>query len=166
MAQGTRSLKVRFTSSSQNLNWVKVAAAVSGVVVPARIEAEAYNAFNESTPGSNQGGACDRNDGVDEEATADQGGVCNIGWTTPGEWLEYDTQSPGAQTVNVTARVASGLAGKRFHVELDGVQTGTTLTAPSDGWQAFADRTTTGVALSAGSHRLRVVFDDGDVNLN
>lgn len=167
IAQGTRSLKVLFTGATQNLNWAKVTAAtVSGVVVPARIEAEAYTAFNESTPASNQGGACNRNDGVDMEGTSDQSGVCNIGWTTPGEWVEYNIQSNTAQTVNITSRVASNVAARRFHLELDGAVVGGTLTAPVNGWQTFGDVTVAGVSLSAGAHRVRLVFDDGDVNLN
>lgn len=167
LTQGTRSLKVQFTGGNQNLNWVKVAAATAtGVTVPARIEAEAYDAFNESTPASNQGNACNRSDGVDKEATTDQSGVCNVGWTTAGEWLEYNIQSATAQTVNIVSRVASGVAGKRFHVERDGVTVGGTQTAPSAGWQVFSDSTVTGVSLTAGAHKLRVVFDDGDVNLN
>lgn len=167
LTQGTRQLKLVFVGGNQNLNWAKVTAATStGVVVPARIEAEAYTSFNEGTPASNQGGACDRADGVDKEATSDQGGVCNVGWTTPGEWLGYAIQSNGAQTVSITSRVASGVAGKRFHLELDGATVGGLQTAPSGGWQAFADSTISGVSLSAGAHTLRVVFDDGDVNLN
>lgn len=167
LTQGTRSLKLQFMGASQNLNWAKVTAATTtGVVVPARIEAEAYTAFNEGTPASNQGGACDRGDGVDKEATTDQGGVCSVGWTTAGEWLEYAIQSNSAQSVNIVSRVASGVAGKRFHLELDGVTVGGLQTAPSAGWQAFADSTVNGVALSAGAHKLRVVFDDGDVNIN
>jgi glucose/arabinose dehydrogenase len=166
LAQGTRTLKLVFTGGNQNLNFAKVTAATtSGVLVPARIEAEAYTAFNDSTPG-NQGGACDRGDGVDKEATTDQNGVCSVGWTAPGEWLEYDIQSSTAQTVSIVSRVASALVGKRFHVTLDGATVGGLQTAPSAGWQAFADSTISGISLSAGAHKLRVVFDDGDVNFN
>lgn len=168
IAQGTRALKIQFTGGSQNLNWVKVASAgnPTGVVVPARIQAEAYTAFNESTPASNSGNTCNRNDGVDMEATSDMAGVCNVGWTTAGEWLEYDIQSNAAQTVSLTARVASGALNKRFHFTLDGVTVGALQTVTNLGWQTFMDRTVSGVALSAGAHKLRVVFDDGDVNLN
>jgi glucose/arabinose dehydrogenase len=169
VGQGTRALRIQFTGGSQNLNWVKVTPAgnpTTGVVVPARIEAEAYTAFAESTPASNAGGACNRNDGVDMEATTDAAGMCNIGWTTAGEWVEYDIQSNAAQTVDLTARVASGALDKRFHFVLDGVTVGALQTVSNGGWQTFMDRTVSGVALSPGAHKLRVVFDDGDVNLN
>jgi glucose/arabinose dehydrogenase len=169
LTQGTRALKLVFSGGNQNLNWAKVTASAppTGVVVPAKIEAEAYNAFNESTPASNSGGACNRNDGVDMEATTDQSGVCSVGWTTAGEWLEYNIQSNSAQTVNLTARVASGAtASKRFHFELDGVTVGGSQTVAGTSWTTYVDRTVSGVALSAGAHKVRVVFDDGDVNLN
>jgi hypothetical protein len=169
MTQGTRALKLVFTGGNQNLNFAKVTASAppTGVVVPARIEAEAYTAFNESTPAANSGGACNRNDGVDMEATTDQSGVCSVGWTTAGEWLEYNIQSNSAQTVNLTARVASGAnAAKRFHFTLDGVTVGALQSITGSSWTSYADRTVSGVALSAGAHKVRVVFDDGDVNLN
>ncbi len=136
------------------------------VAVPARIEAESYERFNESTPTTNSGGKCDRQDGVDMQTTSDpNGGVCNIGWTTPGEWLEYDISTPNKRNFNITSRVASAYTGRTFHVELDGVSLGT-LTAPSGGWQTWANRTYMNVSINAGNHKLRIVFDTGQVNLN
>ncbi len=37
---------------------------------------------------------------------------------------------------------------------------------PSTGWTAFADRTVNDVALTAGTHTLRVLFETGDTNFN
>ncbi|HVJ19481.1 MAG TPA: discoidin domain-containing protein [Polyangiaceae bacterium] len=136
------------------------------VAVPARLEAENYERFNESTPTVNSGGKCNRNDGVDMETTTDpNGGNCNVGWTTAGEWLEFDISSPTTRNFNITSRVASANASKTFHVELDGVNLGS-LTSPASGWQSYSDRTYSNVSVTAGSHKLRVVFDSGDVNLN
>ncbi|HVJ19482.1 MAG TPA: discoidin domain-containing protein [Polyangiaceae bacterium] len=136
------------------------------VAVPAKLEAENYERFNESTPTVNSGGKCNRKDGVDMETTTDpNGGNCNVGWTAAGEWLEYDINAPTTRNFNITSRVASGNANRTFHLELDGVNLGS-LTAPASGWQAYADRTYTNVSVAAGSHKLRVVFDTGEVNLN
>jgi len=135
------------------------------VAAPARILGQNYVRFQESTP-ANQGGQCDRGDGVDMELTSDlNGGKCNIGWTTPGEWLEYDISVASASVFNISARVASANAGQTFHIELDGVNLGS-LTSPAAGWQAFADRSYSNVNVGAGSHVLRIAFDSGNVNLN
>jgi glucose/arabinose dehydrogenase len=136
------------------------------VAVPARIQAELYDRANESTPTVNSGAQCNRNDGVDMELTSDpNGGGCNVGWTSAGEWLEFDVSTPTAQTFNLVTRVASNVASQTFHVNLDGVSLGS-LTAPASGWQSWADRSYANVALSAGNHTLRVVFDTGSVNFN
>ncbi|HVJ18697.1 MAG TPA: discoidin domain-containing protein, partial [Polyangiaceae bacterium] len=135
------------------------------VSVPARIQAESYERANESTPSANSGTQCNRGDGVDMELTTDpNGGNCNVGWTAAGEWLEYDINVASAQTFTLTTRVASETA-QSFHVNLDGTSLGT-LTSPGTGWQSWADRNYTNVAIPAGNHTLRVVFDSGSVNLN
>jgi hypothetical protein len=132
--------------------------------VPSRVQAEDYDRFFDSTAG-NTGGGCRTGD-VDLELTGDAGGGCNIGWTTAGEWVEFDVQTATTQTFDIVSRVASANAGKTFRIEVDGVAVGGTQTAPNSGWQSFQNRVVSGVTLSAGSHRIRVVFITGDVNLN
>jgi cysteine-rich repeat protein len=131
--------------------------------LPARIEAEAFERFADSSTvheGNCGSGA------VDQETTSDpNGGTCHVGWTAAGEFLEYDLSSPAARTYNFTLRVASANAGKTVRVQLDGVNIGT-VTAPSAGWQSFADRTLSAVNVTAGNHVLRVTFVTGEVNLN
>ncbi|HXK16436.1 MAG TPA: carbohydrate-binding domain-containing protein [Polyangiaceae bacterium] len=163
LTAGAHRIRVVFDSGLVNLNYLDVLAS-SGVPIPARIEAESYVRFQDSTVG-NSGGSC-RSDDVDVQTTTDpNGGVCNIGWTTAGEWLEYDVRSATTRSFSITARLAAITTGRTIHLELDGVNIGS-LTAPSSGWQAFQDRTLSGVNVSAGSHRLRVVFDTGSANLN
>jgi hypothetical protein len=136
------------------------------VGVPARIQAEDYVRFSESTPTTNSGGKCDRADGVDKELTTDpNGGNCNVGWTAAGEWLEYDISAASDGFAGINLRLASNVAARTVHAELDGVSLGT-LTAPATGWQSWADRAYSNLRLRAGNHVLRVVFDTGDVNLN
>lgn len=139
------------------------------VTLPARIEAERYVRFSELSPGSNQGAAgspqCNRNDGVDVEATSDNGGACNIGWTQAGEWLEYDVSAPSAGAYSITLRVATGIASARVHVEVDGVNLGAKTLTQSN-WQSFYDLPGYQTTLTAGAHRVRIAFETADVNLN
>ena len=65
----------------------------------------------------------------------------------------------------ITARVASAQTLRAFHVELDGQNLGQMI-APSGGWQVWGDRTWVNIRIAAGNHTLRVVFDNGLVNLN
>jgi cytolysin (calcineurin-like family phosphatase) len=134
--------------------------------IPARIEAEKYNRFHELTPAVNSGGQCDRNDGVDIESTTDsKGGVCDVGWTDAGEWLEFDIKAGNAGDFDIVARVTSDAAGRSFHINLDGTNLGA-LSAPTGGWQAWEDRGYQKVRIGAGDHTLRVVFDTGLTNIN
>ena len=135
------------------------------VAVPARIQAESYVRFAETTA-VNSGGQCDRGDGVDMELTSDpNGGNCDVGWTAAGEWLEYDISTPTARAYDISVRAASMLTPRSYHVNLDGVSLGTK-TAPSAGWQSFQDQVFSQVNLSAGNHVLRLAFDTGEVNVN
>jgi hypothetical protein len=133
------------------------------VSIPGLIEAERFERFGDSD--TVHEGNCGSGP-VDAEVTTDLGGGCNVGWTKPGEWLEYDTRVATTASFTVTARVASAVAGRGFHIEVDGKDVTSRLTAPSAGWQAFEDRVSASFVLSAGDHVVKVVFDDGDVNLN
>jgi choice-of-anchor A domain-containing protein len=164
VSAGTHTLRVQFDTGEANLAYVDVAP--GSVELPARLEGEAYQRANESTASTNSGGACDRRDGVDKETTGDTaGGGCNIGWTTPGEWLEYDLSAAQAGVFDITARVGSALTGKTVRLSLDGTDLGV-VSVPSGGWTKFEDRTLVDVSVSAGAHVLRVTFPEGDANLN
>jgi hypothetical protein len=135
------------------------------VGVPGRVQAEAYDRFNETTPATNSGGQCDRADGVDKQLSSDVGATCNIGWTAAGEWLEYDLSVASEALFAINLRLASDAAGRTVHAELDGVNLGS-LAAPSGGWQVWSDKGYANVRIKPGNHVLRVVFDTGSVNFN
>lgn len=163
IAAGTHALRVSFETGDTNLNYIDVTPGTT--TLPARIEAENYQRAFDSTPAGNTGNACDRRDGVDKENTGDTaGGGCNIGWTTPGEWLEYDVNVVQAGSYNILARVGTGANGHTVRLSIDGTDIGT-LSVPNVGWSTFQDRTLT-TSMSAGTHVLRVTFPDGDTNLN
>lgn len=138
----------------------------TGLLVPGRIEAEAYHRYLEFSA-ADLGTQCSNGDGVDKQLTTDpEGGGCNVGWTEAGEWLEYDLKVQHATQLSFTARVASNVFNRSFHLELDGVDISGSQTVPRNGWQSWGNKTTAAVPVSAGKHRLRVVFDTGLVNLN
>ena len=146
--------------------------ALGALNLPGRIEAERYNAGGEAvgyhdTTAGNSGGTL-RTDGVDIEPTTDTGGGYNVGWTDAGEWLAYDINVASDGPFNVTARVSSALPGlHRLHLEVDGRSVGAVFTFDGGaGWQTFQDVSARTDSLSAGAHRLRVVFDTGKLNLN
>jgi hypothetical protein len=136
------------------------------VPIPARIEAEAYVDAWESDD-VNEGGDCDRGDGVDMENTGDSaGGGCNVGWTTEQEWLEYHINAGDGGEFSIYARVASATGDRRFHIEIDSQDVTGSLTAPSNGWQSYSDVGVDRVAISAGTHTMRFVNETPEVNFN
>ena len=133
-----------------------------------RIEAEAYDRFWDSTTGdADTTGNCNRNDNVDIQTTTDvNGGVCNIGWTAAGEWLEYDIVVPSTKTYDIVVRLASALAGKYVRIVIDGGAPSTNLVSPASGWQVYGDVVYPNQILTAGNHTLRVQMVTGDTNFN
>ncbi len=132
--------------------------------VPYRVRAIDFSAFNDSD--TVHEGDCGSGP-VDQQTVSDpNGGTCGVAFTKPGEWLEYSLNVTNAGQFNLVSRVAGNAAGKTIRLSIDGVTVGGSQSVPSAGWQAFADRPLTGVALTAGSHTLRVLFESGDTNLN
>ena len=137
----------------------------TSVVVPARIEAEDFVRFFDTTEenlGSIGPGP------VDIQPTTDSaGGVNNIGWIAPEEWLEYDVHSATSAAYNVVLRVAAengntvGVALVVDDVELD------SMVVPANGLQQYSDVIFNRIVLEANTnHVLRVEFPDGLANFN
>ena len=171
---GAHTLRVIFSNGLVNLNHIEFVQSVSACengTLPARVEAEDYCSFFESTPGTNSGAnnapQCDRGDGVDSEATADSGSPnCNIGWTVPGEYWEYNVVSPGGlYDVVVRAASNSSAAERALEVSIDGSVLGTA-TYSGSGWQNFADYPVGTLDLAAGPHTVRVTSISGNTNFN
>ncbi|HEX2879899.1 MAG TPA: discoidin domain-containing protein, partial [Polyangiaceae bacterium] len=138
----------------------------AAVALPAKIEAEKYVRFHDTTAGNSGTASCSSTN-VDAQTTTDpKGGVCNIAYVVAGEWLEYDVSVASTASFDITARLASNTTGKTVHVEIDGVNVTGALAAPSAGWQAFSDVVKRGVSIAAGNHKLRLVMDTGSTNVN
>jgi Carbohydrate binding module (family 6)/Right handed beta helix region/Protein of unknown function (DUF1565) len=138
--------------------------------IPGRIEAEDYNTggegvgYHDLSPG-NTGGAY-RSDDVDIK-TAPGGIGYTVGYTQAGEWLAYTltVQTPGTYATQV--RAANGMSTSlAFHLEVDGTSVGT-ISVPSTGsWGTETTVAGPAIALTQGTHTLKVVFDQDNLDLN
>ena len=128
-----------------------------------RIEAEDYSRFHDMSSG-NLGGAY-RQDDVDIEASSDVGGGFNVGWTQQGEWLEYDVEL-GPGTYHFSSRVASQNGNAQYSIYLDNQLVGFSRVDATGGWQTFIDQEVGEIAVSGGTHNLRVAVDFGEFNIN
>jgi endoglucanase len=139
--------------------------------IPGTVQAENFDDGGEGvgyhdSDTTNSGGQY-RSTGVDIEATSDSGGGMDVGWLSPGEWLQYTVTVATAGTYDVTFRVASALGGGTMHLQSGSANLSGTVTAPgTGGWQTWTSVTATGIPLSSGTQSLRLVFDSGSFNIN
>lgn len=135
--------------------------------LPGTIQAEDFDAgangyaYRDTTSG-NAGGRY-RSTDVDIESCSEGG--YDVGWTAPGEWLNYTVSVPAAGTYTLDLRVASANGGS-FYVHFNGVNVTGTISVPSTGgWQSWTTIHKT-VTLAAGTQSMRLTFDSGSINLN
>lgn len=152
---------VEVYSGSQTNPPVTPPSACSAVV----IEAEDYARFYDSTNGN--AGNSYRNDDVDIQATGDNGGGYNVGWTAANEWLEYDLSNIDAGNYSLDMRVASSPGNGRYTVDINGAE----VVAPTEvnatgGWQVWQTQSHSGIHLNAGDNTLRINILSGGINLN
>ena len=128
------------------------------------IEAENFDnggegvSYHDTTP-QNIGGAY-RNTAVDISADATASNGYSVGWTAPGEWLDYTISVPATGAYTLQSRVANYLQGGTFHVEVDGANVTGTMTVPNTGpWDTWATLTSKSFTLTAGTHVMRVQMD-------
>src|SRR5262249_50677044 len=133
----------------------------SPAAIPGTIQAENFDnggegaAYHDSTAG-NSGGAY-RSTDVDLEPSS--GGGYDVGWATPGGWLQYPVNGGSPGNYSVAVRVASTGQGGSFHLEMNGVNvTGTLVIPDTGGWQSYQTLTST-VTLNAGTQTARLVMD-------
>jgi hypothetical protein len=170
------------TGSVGNINRFELSPSIAStpyggrpVMLPGRIEAENFDEGGQSVAyldnsAGNRGGAYRQTD-VDIETTADAGGGYDVGWTKPGEWLQYTVDVSATAEYALELRVASPSTGATLRVEVDGNDVTGTLAVPTTGaWQAWQTIPVGGIPLSAGRHAVRLVFvaagSNGIVNVN
>ncbi len=159
------------TGAVGNFNYLRLAGgAVSTpfegtrVSLPGTIQAEDFDeggasrAYADASPG-NAGGDYRTTD-VDIEGNSDGGTGYNVGWSSPGEWLNYSVDVATAGTYDVEVRVASPGSGGTFHIEVNGANLTGPMSVPNTGgWQIWSTVRKTGVALTAGPQVWRLVMD-------
>jgi len=176
LSAGTQIMTVLFDNGGMNLGYTKVTTGGSStspyfgspVLLPGIVRAETFDtggegvAYHDSSPG-NTGGAF-RSTDVDLEASS--GGGYDVGWTTPGEWLNYTVNVGSSGAYSVQLRVASP-GGASMHVGFNGLSpVWNTVTIPATGgWQNWTT-VSVPVVLGAGVQQITVLFDTGSVNLN
>ncbi len=135
------------------------------------IEAENFDmggqgvAYNDDAS-NNASGKYRTTEGVDIQATTDTGGGYNIGWTNPGEWLEYTTYINDAGYYNLSVRVASPVATNSIRISFGGVDaTGQWDFTGTGGTQTWKTITTT-VSLPPGRQVMHLDEITGGFNLN
>jgi len=119
--------------------------------------------YDPAVPG--QGVAYRSNALVGMEPSASANGGYDVGWTRPGEWLNYTIDIPTSGTYSVDPNVASTEAGGTFHIEFVGingnsadVNTGEYTIPATGGWQSYTNLYTS-VNLPAGQYVMHVAFD-------
>lgn len=126
-------------------------------------------AFNDADT-TNKGGKYRLSEGVDIETTGDTGGGFNVGYTTPGEWLEYTINVPTTGEYDIQTRLGAVQSGA-LHYEVDGQTRATVNITPTAGFQSYTTLTHSLGTLTAGTHVLRLQFDStngsrGVANIN
>ncbi|HUG40914.1 MAG TPA: cellulase family glycosylhydrolase [Longimicrobiales bacterium] len=105
-----------------------------------------------------------RNDGVD--IGADPAGGYYVGWTEPGEWLQYTVDVVDAGAYALTLETAAAEEGGVVSLWVNDVPVAGPVRLPeTGGWHDWTATTVEGVRLTAGRHRLRVVVERGGFNL-
>ena len=125
---------------------------VNSFSLPGRIQAEDYHRYYDTTPGNSAGGY--REDDVDIKSLNGRPHVTNI---QKGEWLEYDIELSTSGPHSFVARAKkSSLNAANVVVEINGQRE--TVPITSKEWASAK----VGLGdLPAGSHTIRVEFEDG-----
>lgn len=127
-----------------------------------------YNSYYDSTT-ENLGGYY-RDTGVDIERCnrfPGQTDDYNVGWTQPGEWLQYTINIADPSNYSLHIDYAALNEGAGFHIEIPGVlSTDNIPLAATGGWQTWNNYQLPDFYLPAGEHRLRIVVDSPGFNLD
>lgn len=127
-----------------------------------RLQAEAADAFGDATAG-NAGGAY--RDGDLDVRTIPVSGWA-VGWTDPGEWIQFKEVPLSEGTYRFSGRASSGGTGQRVRLEVDGVSLGSVAVPYGGGWDAFDTFSLGSRFVAHGRHTLTVVFETGATDLD
>jgi hypothetical protein len=137
--------------------------------VPATIEAEHFDRGGEGVGyhdlvSGNAGRQLRTSEDVDIIAISGGHAVNNI---QTGEWLAYTINVPTAGTYKVELLASTAFTNSSFHVQIDGVdKTGPVSVPTTGGWGTFRWVGKGGIALSAGTHVIKVFANQQYFNLD
>jgi hypothetical protein len=145
----------------------------SGIAVniPGKVEAENYDlggegvAYHDLNVGNKHGKY--RTNDVDIEYATDIDAGYNVGDIQAGEWLAYSINVTQNAKYDFLFRVASQSSGKKFHVEIDGVDVTGLITVPNTGgWQTWQNVVVPNISMTKGAKLMKIVMDNDLFNLN
>ncbi|MDD5688428.1 MAG: carbohydrate-binding protein [Elusimicrobia bacterium] len=196
VAAGTYSITTKATDNNNNtaISTAKIVTIVDNSVSPQQaypagvawligagtttIQAENYDmvtsgigegeAYHDTTADNKGGGVYRTSEYVDVQVCGDTDAGYNIGWTMPGEWLEYSINVNQGGEYKIILRCASGMTsnGGPIHLEFGThkesayVKTASVSVPPTGGWGTWTDLTlSTGVTLTAGNQIMKLVME-------
>jgi hypothetical protein len=137
----------------------------SGVVVPAKVQAEDFIEANEINQDyDEQDAACSSTVQADVDILPDDDGGCVIGYTNPGEWFEYLICVPESGAFDIQLHVSTGLTAN-WELSVD-EQSTATVAVPQTSWTDPTDVTMKAIQLSQGEHLLRFTVTTGATNFD
>ena len=142
---GPQTLRIDFIGGAINVNWFELVPPVSEIFIQAEDFVDA--------------------EGVELEASADEGGGENVGYTDPGDFLEYTVNIPSDGDYIIEYRLAGQNDSDGFETSFNGVVLDRQVMPSTGGWQTWVTQTGE-VTLVAGEQTMRLDFIGGQVNLN
>ena len=142
------------------------------VCLPGRIEIEDFDhggegvAYHDTTIGNAEKVYRDT-ESVDIKATGDVDGFYQVGWTQPGEWLEYTVNAkPGVYDIHVRSTQKTAADGV-IELYFDGKLLGSVNTPTTGSWNSnYATTILPCVQITGGNKVLRLEIVQGPVDLN
>lgn len=155
---GVSNLKLAFKGGDFNVNWLDVVEDyvtyepcddVTAFALPGRLPVESY---------------CEQS-GVLFEDTSDVGGGQNLGWTDAGDSIEFRISANQYDEFDLNVRVASNVSSAEMEVFIDEESIAIFDIPSTGGWQQWQTLTKQ-VAVDSGEYRMKIVFNQGGVNVN
>ncbi len=104
--------------------------------------------------------------GVQTEATTDDGGGINVGWIDNNDWMEYELDIPMDGDYVMSLRTASLNGGGGLNILLDQNVLASLNISSTGGWQNWVTIESTDFTLEEGSQTIRLLATSGGFNLN
>jgi hypothetical protein len=159
------------SSGISKIDFIKVVGSYTLALqtIPGTIEAENFNLGGQGNAYKdddvlNNGGLYRTSDAVDIEASS--AGGYNVGWYNAGEWMEYLVNVTKTDNYKVQLKTSTPFTGKRVSVLIDGIKINTVTAINTGGWQVYAFAEFTISSLTVGKHIIRILAEDGAVNID